>query len=117
MLVLTLLYYFKSKSWRNLVTKVVTKPEFLVLKEKMLVALMTISAAILSPVNGMFTTILQKLVKLAESHLIGHPRRVSFLNRGQGLRASAAVPYPYLPYTPPLPPALPNNLKAGRLKD
>ena len=103
MLVLTLLYYFKSKSWRNLVTKVATKTEFLVLKEKMLVALMTISAAILSPVNGMFTTILQKLVKLAESHLIGHPRRVSFLNRGQGLRASAAVPYPYLPYPSPLP--------------
>ena len=117
MLVLTLLYYFKSKSWRNLVTKVATKTEFLVLKEKMLVALMTsISAAILSPVNGMFTTILQKLVKLAESHLIGHPRRVSFLNRGQGLRASAAVPYPYLPYPPP-PPALPKNLKAGRMKD
>ena len=117
MLVLTLLYYFKSKSWRNLVTKVATKPEFLVLKEKMLVALMTISAAILSPVNGMFTTILQKLVKLAESHLIGHPRRVSFLNRGQGLRASAAVPYPYLPYPPPpCPPQQPQSWPLERLK-
>ena len=48
-------------------------------KEKMLVALMTISAAISSPVNGMFTTILQKLVKLAESHLIGHPEGFLFL--------------------------------------
>ena len=45
----------------------------------MLVALMTISAAISSPVNGMFTTILQKLVKLAESHLIGHPEGFLFL--------------------------------------
>ena len=114
MLVLTLLYYFKSKSWRNLVTKVATKPEFLVLKEKMLVALMTISAAILSPVNGMFTTILQKLVKLAESHLIGHPRRVSFLT---GVRVRGPqLQFPTHTYHIP-PPALPNNLKAGRLKD
>ena len=33
--------YFKSKSKRNLVAKVVTKPEFLVAKEKMLVTLAT----------------------------------------------------------------------------
>ena len=39
---LTLIFYFKSKSKRNLVAKVVTKPEFLVAKEKMLVALVTI---------------------------------------------------------------------------
>ena len=42
MFVLTLIFYFKSKSKRNLVAKVVTKPEFLVAKEKMLVALVTI---------------------------------------------------------------------------
>ena len=45
----------------------------------MLVALMTISAAISSPVNGMFKTSLQKLVKLADSHLIGHPEGFRFL--------------------------------------
>ena len=38
MFVLTLIFYFKSKSKRNLVAK----PEFLVAKEKMLVALATI---------------------------------------------------------------------------
>ena len=38
MFVLTLLFYFKSKSLRNLVPKVATKPDFLVAKEKMLVA-------------------------------------------------------------------------------
>ena len=42
MFVLTLIFYFKSKSKRNLVAKVLTKPEFLVAKEKMLVALATI---------------------------------------------------------------------------
>ena len=31
-----IIFYFKSKSKRNLVAKVVTKPEFLVAKEKML---------------------------------------------------------------------------------
>ena len=51
MFVLTLLFekLFKSKSYRNLVTKVATKPEFLVTKEKMLVALVTISVTISSP--------------------------------------------------------------------
>ena len=34
MFVLTLIFYFKSKSKRNLVAKVATKPEFLVAKEK-----------------------------------------------------------------------------------
>ena len=34
-----------------MVAKVVTKPEFLVAKEKMLVALVTISVAISSPAN------------------------------------------------------------------
>ena len=32
------MFYFKSKSKKNLVAKVATKPEFLVAKEKMLVA-------------------------------------------------------------------------------
>ena len=42
MFVLTLIFYFKSKSKRNPVAKVATKPQFLVAKEKMLVALATI---------------------------------------------------------------------------
>ena len=45
---LTLIFYFKSKSKRNLVAKVVTKPEFLVAKEKMLVALVTILPSVAS---------------------------------------------------------------------
>ena len=45
---LTLIFYFKSKSKRNLVAKVVTKPEFLVAKEKMLVALATILPSVAS---------------------------------------------------------------------
>ena len=48
MFVLTLIFYFKSKSKRNLVAKVVTKPEFLVAKEKMLVALVTILPSVAS---------------------------------------------------------------------
>ena len=48
MFVLTLIFYFKSKSKRNLVAKVVTKPEFLVAKEKMLVALATILPSVAS---------------------------------------------------------------------
>ena len=54
MFVLTLLFQFGSKSYRNLVTKVATEPEFLVGKEKMLllVALVTVSVTILSPVNA-----------------------------------------------------------------
>ena len=40
------IFYFKSK--RNLVAKVVTKPEFLVAKEKMLVALATILPSVAS---------------------------------------------------------------------
>ena len=51
---LTLIFYFKSKSERNLVAKVVTKPEFLVAKEKMLVALVTILVAILSSAKAAF---------------------------------------------------------------
>ena len=39
MFVLSLPFEFKFKSYRNLVTKVLTQPEFLVTKEKMLVAL------------------------------------------------------------------------------
>ena len=35
-----IIFYFKSKSKRNQVAKVVTKPEFLVAKEKMLVAIL-----------------------------------------------------------------------------
>ena len=54
MFVLTLIFYFKSKSKRNLVAKVVTKPEFLVAKEKMLVALATILVAILSSTKAAF---------------------------------------------------------------
>ena len=50
MFVLTLLFYFKSKSQRNLVATLATNPEFLVAKEKMLVALVTVSVTILSPV-------------------------------------------------------------------
>ena len=38
MFVLILPFQFKSKSYRNLVTKVATTPEFLVTKERMLVA-------------------------------------------------------------------------------
>ena len=48
MFVLTLIFYFKSKSKRNLVAKVVTKPEFLVAKEKMLIALATILPSVAS---------------------------------------------------------------------
>ena len=44
MFVLTLIFYFKSKSKRNLVAK----PEFLVAKEKMLVALATILPSVAS---------------------------------------------------------------------
>ena len=54
MFVLTLIFYFKSKSRRNLVAKVVTEPEFLVAKEKMLVALVTILVAILSSAKAAF---------------------------------------------------------------
>ena len=54
MFVLTLIFYFKSKSKRNLVAKVATKPEFLVAKEKMLVALATILVAILSSAKVAF---------------------------------------------------------------
>ena len=54
MLVLTLIFYFKSKSVRNLVAKVATKPEFLVAKEKMLVTLATILVAILSSAKAAF---------------------------------------------------------------
>ena len=42
------IFYFKSKSKRNLVAKVVTKPEFLVAKEKVLVALATILPSVAS---------------------------------------------------------------------
>ena len=52
MFVLTLFFYFKSKSERNLVATLATKLEFLVAKEKMLVALATVSVAISSPENG-----------------------------------------------------------------
>ena len=48
------MFYFKSKSKRNLVAKVVTKPEFLVAKENMLVALATILVAILSSAKAAF---------------------------------------------------------------
>ena len=44
-----LIFYFKSKSKTNPVAKVATKPEFLVAKEKMLVALANISVTISSP--------------------------------------------------------------------
>ena len=54
MFVLTLIFYFKSKSKRNLVAKVPTKQEFLVAKEKMLVALATTLVAILSSANAAF---------------------------------------------------------------
>ena len=54
MFVLTLIFYLKSKSRRNLVAKVVTEPEFLVAKEKMLVALVTILVAILSSAKAAF---------------------------------------------------------------
>ena len=52
MFVLTLFFYFESKSERNLVATLATKLEFLVAKEKMLVALATVSVAILSPGYG-----------------------------------------------------------------
>ena len=48
------MFYFKSKSKRNLVAKVATKPEFLVAKENMLVALATILVAILSSAKAAF---------------------------------------------------------------
>ena len=48
------MFYFKSKSKRNLVAKVATKPEFLVAKEKILVALVTILVAILSSAKAAF---------------------------------------------------------------
>ena len=48
------MFYFKSKSKRNLVAKVGTKPEFLVAKEKILVALVTILVAILSSAKAAF---------------------------------------------------------------
>ena len=54
MFVSTLLFYYKSESKRNLVTTLATKPEFLVAKEKMLVALAIISVAISSPVRRFF---------------------------------------------------------------
>ena len=54
MFVLTLIFYFKSKSKRNPVAKVATKPQFLVAKEKMLVALATILVAILSSAKAAF---------------------------------------------------------------
>ena len=54
MFVLTLIFYLKSKSRRNLVAKVVTEPEFLVAKEKMLVALVTILVTILSSAKAAF---------------------------------------------------------------
>ena len=56
MFVLTLLFLFKSKSKRNLVAKVATRPEFLVAKEKMLVTLMTVSVTISSPVGEVKVT-------------------------------------------------------------
>lgn len=51
MFVSTLLLIFKSKSERNLVAKVVTKPEFLVSKEKVLVTMLTLSVTISIPVE------------------------------------------------------------------
>ena len=54
MFVLTLIFYFKSKSKRNLFAKVPTKPEFLVTKKKMLVTLATILVAILSSAKAAF---------------------------------------------------------------
>ena len=48
------MFYFKSKSKRNLVAKVATKPEFLVAKEKILVTLVTILVAILSSGKAAF---------------------------------------------------------------
>ena len=48
------MFYFKSKSKRNLVAKVATKPEFLVAKEKILVTLVTILVAILSSAKAAF---------------------------------------------------------------
>ena len=48
------MFYFKSKSKRNLVAKVATKPEFLVAKEKILVALVTILVPILSSAKAAF---------------------------------------------------------------
>ena len=50
MFVLTLLFWFETKSQRNLVTIVSTKPDFLVDKEKMLVALATVSLTITNSV-------------------------------------------------------------------
>ena len=54
MFALTLIFYFRSKSKRNPVAKVATKPQFLVAKEKMLVALATILVAILSSAKAAF---------------------------------------------------------------
>ena len=54
MFVLTLIFYFKSKSKRNLFAKVPTKPEFLVAKKKMSVTLATILVAILSSAKAAF---------------------------------------------------------------
>ena len=48
------MFYFKSKSKRNLVAKVATKPKFLVAKEKILVALVTILVPILSSAKAAF---------------------------------------------------------------
>ena len=43
------LFLFKSKSQRNLVTMVATKPDLLVPKDKLLVALVIVSVKLTSP--------------------------------------------------------------------
>ena len=70
MFVLTLIFYFKSKSKRNLVAKVVTKPEFLVAKEKMLVALATILPSVAS-----------KCVNVRKKHVVIGGKRDMFCHQ------------------------------------
>ena len=65
------MFYFKSKSKKNLVAKVATKPEFLVAKEKILVALVTILVAILSPAKAVFIMYLSPI----SYRLFSQPKR------------------------------------------
>lgn len=79
MFVSTLLLIFKSKSERNLVAKVVTKPEFLVSKEKVLVTMLTLSVTISIPVEKRWKWSLQPQGQILFSYSLNYWQEAPFL--------------------------------------
>ena len=64
-------FNFKSESQRKLVSKVATTTEFLVIKERMLVALATVSVAILSPEYQSETSFYDTTMAMQQGQKIG----------------------------------------------